>query len=66
MRLIFGLLKDEWLSAEHTLKRVEQRIALLTSRREIAPHPTEVACPVLGSKAARYFLLEFDHPQVTF
>jgi hypothetical protein len=62
----FRFLESDRLAVEDALQRREQGMPLLTSSREIAPHPTEVPCPVRSSEAARDFLLQLDHPQVTF
>lgn len=41
-------------------------MALLTRCREITPHTAEVAGVLRRSEAARHFLRQLHHPQVTF
>lgn len=41
-------------------------MALLTSSREVASDTTEATSAVRRAEAAGDFLLEFDHPQITF
>ncbi len=59
-------MKGKRLANEDALQRVKQGMALLTSGRKIASDTTEVSCSVRRAETARYFLLEFDHPQVAF
>src|SRR5215213_2609082 len=62
----FRLLKGDWLAIEGAFESSEGGMSMLTSGREIASDTAEVPGSIRSSKAARDFLLQLDHPQVTF